>query len=75
MVVGLATWLIGGNLYNYFATEQIQENEKELLQELSLIEPLNQYKSSDAILFKGRALITQRYEKTFYLPIDVHPVV
>lgn len=63
--------MIGGNIYNHFFTEQIQENKKELLHELTLIAPLSHYESGEAVLFKGRALITQRYMKTFYLPSDV----
>ena len=64
-------WFIGGNLYNHFATEQIEENKQLLLQELEAIEPLSLYESDKALPSKGKALITQRYAKEYYLPADV----
>lgn len=73
MVVSFAIWLIGGNIYNHFFTEQIQENKKVLLHELTLIEPLSHYESEEAVSSKGRALITQRYRKSFYLSEYTEP--
>lgn len=58
-LVLFTTWLIGGCIYNGIGKESIQEDIKQLKQELYSIEPVQNYFVKDVALANRRAIIAK----------------